>query len=246
MAHNSQIVRAKEILNLSYGGSSCRQASEPSLNLSPDTTLVCRLLEFKNTNCVEPYRNADVGAIWFGSTLFDAFLIDWVLMQTVWIRVRLLLCVVCVVCQLDLKHFASQWQNRLIGLALNFNFVHRQIQQFSSVGGAGRLEPTDRKELWFQTMWHIGMNRLRHTCAASFKAWKLQIMFGKKLDIHIIFKWLAKAPIRLRICAGWPEQLMGTHTSLLEPHFATQSCLAKISVTTENQGHGRYGCEVLQ
>ena len=95
-------------------------------------------------------------------------------------------------------------------------------------------------------MWHIDMNRLRHTCAASFKAWKLQMMFGKKLNIHRIFKWPAKALIRLRICSGWPEPLLVAHTSLLEPRFATQICQAEISVTTENQGHGRYGCEVLQ
>ena len=33
---------------------------------------------------------------------------------------------------------------------------------------------------------------------------------------NIIFKWLAKAQIRLRICAGWSEPLMVAHTTLLE------------------------------
>ena len=38
----------------------------------------------------------------------------------------------------------------------------------------------------------------------------------KQLNTHRIFKRLANALIRLRICAGWPEPLLVTHTLLLE------------------------------
>ena len=33
---------------------------------------------------------------------------------------------------------------------------------------------------------------------------------------HRIFKWLAKALIRLHVCAGWSEALLVAHTTLLE------------------------------
>ena len=41
-------------------------------------------------------------------------------------------------------------------------------------------------------------------------------MFGQQLNIHRIFKRLAKALIRLRVCAGWSEPLLVAHTTLLE------------------------------
>ena len=41
-------------------------------------------------------------------------------------------------------------------------------------------------------------------------------MFRKELDSHKIFKRLAKALIRLRVCAGWSEALLVAHITLLE------------------------------
>ena len=37
-----------------------------------------------------------------------------------------------------------------------------------------------------------------------------------KLNSHRIFKWLAKALIRLHICARWSEALLVAHTTLLK------------------------------
>ena len=45
---------------------------------------------------------------------------------------------------------------------------------------------------------------------------KLQMLFGHKLNIHRIFKRLAKTLIRLRVCADWSEPLLIAHTTLLE------------------------------
>ena len=42
------------------------------------------------------------------------------------------------------------------------------------------------------------------------------MLFGQKLNTHRIFKRLAKALIRLRVCAGWSETLLVAHTILLE------------------------------
>ena len=42
------------------------------------------------------------------------------------------------------------------------------------------------------------------------------MVFSQKLNNHRIFKRLAKALIRLRICAGWSELLLVAHTTLLE------------------------------
>ena len=42
------------------------------------------------------------------------------------------------------------------------------------------------------------------------------MMFSQKLNTHIMFKRLAKALIRLRVCAGWSEALLDAHTTLLE------------------------------
>ena len=41
-------------------------------------------------------------------------------------------------------------------------------------------------------------------------------MFSQYHNSHRIFKWWAKALISLRICAGWSEPLLVTHTTLLE------------------------------
>ena len=45
------------------------------------------------------------------------------------------------------------------------------------------------------------------------------------LNTERIFKRLAKALIRLRVCAGWPEALLVSHTTLLEI-----SCRSSITV----------------
>ena len=42
------------------------------------------------------------------------------------------------------------------------------------------------------------------------------MMFCKWLNSHRIFKRQAKALVRLRICAGWSEAMLVTHTTLLE------------------------------
>ena len=42
------------------------------------------------------------------------------------------------------------------------------------------------------------------------------MLFGQQLSSHRIFKQLAKALIRLRICAYWSEPLLVAHTTLLE------------------------------
>ena len=42
------------------------------------------------------------------------------------------------------------------------------------------------------------------------------MMFGRWLGSHGVFKRLANALIRLRVCAGWSEPLLVAHTSLLE------------------------------
>ena len=42
------------------------------------------------------------------------------------------------------------------------------------------------------------------------------MMFGQYLNSHRIFKRLAKALIRLRVCAGWPGPLLVAQTILLE------------------------------
>ena len=42
------------------------------------------------------------------------------------------------------------------------------------------------------------------------------MMFSQKLNTHRIFKQLANALARLRVCAGWSETLLVAHTTLLE------------------------------
>ena len=41
-------------------------------------------------------------------------------------------------------------------------------------------------------------------------------MSGRWLNSHRIFKRLAKALIRLRVCAGWSEPLLAAHTTLFK------------------------------
>ena len=41
------------------------------------------------------------------------------------------------------------------------------------------------------------------------------MIFGRWLGSHEVFKRLAKALIRLCVCAGWSEPLLVAHTSLL-------------------------------
>ena len=41
-------------------------------------------------------------------------------------------------------------------------------------------------------------------------------MFSQELNTHKIYKQLAKALIRLHLCAGWSEALLVAHTTLLE------------------------------
>ena len=42
------------------------------------------------------------------------------------------------------------------------------------------------------------------------------MVFSQSLNNHTILKRLAKALIRLRVCAGWSEPLLVAHTTLLE------------------------------
>ena len=51
----------------------------------------------------------------------------------------------------------------------------------------------------------------------------------EKLNIHRILKRLAKALIRLRICADWSEPLLVAHTTLLEI-----SCLGSVNFVSES------------
>ena len=77
----------------------------------------------------------------------------------------------------------------------------------------------------FPTMWHFDMCRFRRAYAVALYAKKLQMMFGQKLNNQRIFKRLAKALIRLRVCAGWSEPLLVAHTKLLEILCCGSICL---------------------
>ena len=70
--------------------------------------------------------------------------------------------------------------------------------------------------MWFGTMWYIDKCSPRWACAASFSAYKLQMMFCQQLNTHRICQRLAKALIRLRVCAGWSEPLLVAHTTLFD------------------------------
>ena len=52
--------------------------------------------------------------------------------------------------------------------------------------------------------------------AVPFYSQELQMMVSQHLKDHRIFKRLAKALIRLCICAGWSEALLVAHTTLME------------------------------
>ena len=58
------------------------------------------------------------------------------------------------------------------------------------------------RDMWFPTMWYFDMTRLS--------------LLSKQLNSHRIFKRLAKALIRLRVCAGWSKALLVAHTILLD------------------------------
>ena len=45
---------------------------------------------------------------------------------------------------------------------------------------------------------------------------EIEMTFGQQLNTHKKFKWLAKALIRLRVCAGWSEALLVAYNTLLE------------------------------
>ena len=60
------------------------------------------------------------------------------------------------------------------------------------------------RDMWFPTMWSLLFSI------------ETQMMFGQWLNIHRIFKRIANALIRLRICTGWSEALQIAHTTLLE------------------------------
>ena len=81
---------------------------------------------------------------------------------------------------------------------------------------SSHLIVTWSRDMRFPPMWHFDKCRLRLASADSFKAYNLQMMFRQYLNSHKIFKWLAKARIRLRVCAGWSESLLVAHTTLLE------------------------------
>ena len=71
--------------------------------------------------------------------------------------------------------------------------------------------------MWFPTMWHYDMNRLRGACVASFEHRNFKCCSVSSLTaINIIFKGLARALISLRVCVGWSEPLLVAHTTLLE------------------------------
>ena len=53
------------------------------------------------------------------------------------------------------------------------------------------------------------------------------MMLGQYLHTPIIFKRLAKALIRLSVCADWSESLLVAHTTLLEG-----SCCGSISIAS--------------
>ena len=76
-----------------------------------------------------------------------------------------------------------------------------------------RVEAHMSLDMLFPTMWHLDKCRLRRVCAASFQAYKLQI---SSLTVSRVFKSLAKALIRLRVCAGCSETLLVANTTFLE------------------------------
>ena len=80
-------------------------------------------------------------------------------------------------------------------------FLNQASQKSSDLGL--QMRPC----MWFPTMWHFDMCRLGQA---------LQPPFKLRNSNHRIFKRLAKALIRLRLCAGCSEALLVVQTTLLE------------------------------
>ena len=59
-------------------------------------------------------------------------------------------------------------------------------------------------------------NYLQQTTSADFIFRCIFFLGALRVNSHKILKRLAKALIRLRVCAGWSEPLMVAHTILLE------------------------------
>ena len=57
---------------------------------------------------------------------------------------------------------------------------------------------------------------------------------------HRIFKRLAKALIRLRVCTGWSEPLLVTHTTLLE--ISCRGSVTKIKYAADQQCENENEC----
>ena len=59
------------------------------------------------------------------------------------------------------------------------------------------------------------------------------MMFGRKLDTHRIFKWLAKVLIRLPICAGWSEPLLVAHTTFFWKSYVVAQIIKPVQFCTD-------------
>ena len=70
------------------------------------------------------------------------------------------------------------------------------VANFYMLTGKEHLYTIMSCDMWFPTMLHFGKCRLRRS--------------------YRIFKRLAKALTRLRVCTGWSEALLVAHTTLLE------------------------------
>ena len=68
----------------------------------------------------------------------------------------------------------------------------------------------------FPTMWHFDKCRLRRVFHPPFKLRNSKCCSVSSINSHRIFKSLAKALVRLCVCAGWSEPLLVAHTTLLE------------------------------
>ena len=75
------------------------------------------------------------------------------------------------------------------------------------------------------------------------------MMFSQWLNSHRICKRLAKALIRLPVCAGWSEPLLAAHTTLLEisrPGSYRESIMDACLLLTSFKVLGKYiQCEAL-
>ena len=93
---------------------------------------------------------------------------------------------------------------------------------FPGGGGSGPLSP-----LWIRTwaMWNFGTN----LCGL------LLSLETPNANRSIVFKRLAKALTRLRICAGWSKPLVLAHTTLLEiaAHLLVQKNALRLYIRTK-------------